>query len=238
MSQVLMPKATAVWLVENTALTFEQIGDFVGMHALEIAGIADGEVAQGIKGMDPVAKGQLDADEIRRAEKDARIRLRLKKPVSAVLADARRKGPRYTPLSKRQDRPSAIAWLLRNHPELSDAQIMKLVGTTKPTIEQVRAKTHWNMANIRPVDPVALGLCSQIDLDEAVARAASRRPAALPGDGALRNLSETLAPFPEAPAVEEEEAPAEEEMPLNPDDLFRLPKTPAAGDESEAESEP
>ncbi|WP_018634054.1 DUF1013 domain-containing protein [Neomegalonema perideroedes] len=232
MSQVLMPKATAVWLVENTALTFEQIGDFVGMHALEISGIADGEVAQGIKGMDPVAKGQLDAAEIKRAEKDPKIRLRLKKPVSAVLADAKRKGPRYTPLSKRQDRPAAIAWLLRNHPELSDAQIMKLVGTTKPTIEQVRAKTHWNMANIRPVDPVALGLCSQIDLDEAVAKAASRRPAALPEEGALRDLSETLAPFP-GEAAAEEESPALEETPINPDDLFRLPKTPAAEDDSE-----
>lgn len=234
MSQVLMPKATAVWLVENTALSFEQIGDFVGMHALEIAGIADGEVAAGIKGMDPVSKGQLDPEEIKRCERDPKARLRLKKPISAVLADAKRKGPRYTPLSKRQDRPSAIAWLLRNHPELSDAQIMKLVGTTKPTIEQVRAKTHWNMANIRPVDPVALGLCSQIDLDEAVAKAASRRPAAPPEEGGLRDLAETLAPFPGDAAEEDSpELDSPAETPINPDDLFNLPKTQNAEGESE-----
>ncbi len=237
MSQVLMPKATAVWLVEKTSLSFDQIGEFVGMHPLEIAGIADGDVATGIKGMDPVAKGQLDPEEIARCEKDPKARLRLKKPISAVLADAKRKGPRYTPLSKRQDRPSAIAWLLRNHPEMADAQIMKLVGTTKPTIEQVRAKTHWNMPNIRPVDPVALGLCSQIDLDEAVAKAASRRPAHVEGEGGLRDLSETLAPFPgDALPGDGEPQPEIEEAPLNPDDLFNLPKTaPAEGEDGETE---
>lgn len=173
MAQPLMPKATAVWLVDNTALTFEQIADFVGMHALEIAGIADGTVAQGIKGLDPVVAGQLTREEIKRCERDPKARLRLLE--STLTAPPKRIGPRYTPLSKRQDRPSAVAWLLRYHPELADGQVAKLVGTTKATIESVRNKTHWNAANIRPVDPVALGLCRQVELDEAVKKAAAKR---------------------------------------------------------------
>ncbi|QIE56334.1 DUF1013 domain-containing protein [Pikeienuella piscinae] len=169
----LLPKATAVWLVDNTALTFTQIAEFTGMHELEIGGIADGEVAIGIKGLDPVAGGQLTREEIARCEADPNARLKLLK--KQVAPEQKRKAPRYTPLSKRQDRPAAIAWLVRYHPELADSQIAKLVGTTKPTILSVRDKSHWNMPNIRPVDPVALGLCKQVELDAAVKRAAARK---------------------------------------------------------------
>lgn len=173
MPQPLMPKATAVWLVDNTTLTFDQIAEFVGMHPLEISGIADGEVAVGIKGFDPIANNQLTREEIERCEKDPKRRLNMVKGVSAP--EQKKKAPRYTPLSKRQDRPAAIAWLVRNHPELADAQISKLLGTTKQTIQAIRDKTHWNSGNIQPVDPVALGLCRQVDLDAAVRKAAERR---------------------------------------------------------------
>ncbi len=169
----LLPKATAVWLVDNTSLTFDQIADFTGMHELEVAGIADGEVAIGIKGLDPVMRGQLTREEIERCEKNPALRLKLLK--KKLAPDQKRKAPRYTPLSKRQDRPAAIAWLVRYHPELADSQIAKLVGTTKPTIASVRDKSHWNMPNIRPVDPVALGLCKQMELDEAVRKASAKR---------------------------------------------------------------
>ncbi|GAB4126554.1 MAG: hypothetical protein Kow00104_11710 [Rhodothalassiaceae bacterium] len=172
MNQPLMPLATAVWLVDNTSLTFRQIARFCGLHELEVQGIADGTVAQSIVGIDPTANGQLTAEEIRRCEADASASLQL--AVHAKPERTRTRGPRYTPVSKRQDKPDAIAWLLRNHPELSLAQISRLVGTTKPTIESIRDKSHWNMANIRPVDPVALGLCKQSELDEAVRRAALR----------------------------------------------------------------
>jgi hypothetical protein len=171
----LMPKATAVWLVENTTLTFEQVAAFTGMHILEIQGIADGEVAQGIKGIDPVLMSQITREELARCEADPRSRLRLIRKVQQLAPEPKRKGPRYTPLSKRQDRPAAIAWLVRYHPELSDGAISKLVGTTKTTIQSVRDRTHWNMPNIRPVDPVALGLCKQGELDDAVNAAASRK---------------------------------------------------------------
>lgn len=171
----LMPKATAVWLVDNTTLTFDQISAFTGLHPLEVEGIADGEVAQGIKGIDPVLMGQLSRDELARAEQDPRFRMRVAKKAQALAPEPKRKGPRYTPLSKRQERPAAIAWLVRYHPELPDAAIAKLVGTTKPTIQSVRERTHWNMQNIRPVDPVALGFCKQTELDEVVRRAAGRR---------------------------------------------------------------
>jgi len=170
----LMPKATAVWLVEKTGLTFRQIGDFCGLHELEVKGLANEEVGKGIKGIDPIKAGQLTAEEIARGEADPAHRLQLAKPKIDVPLSRVRKGPKYTPLSRRQDRPDAIAWLLRNHPELSDAQIMRLVGTTKPTIEAIRGRSHWNIANIRPRDPVTLGMCSQIELDEAVRKAAER----------------------------------------------------------------
>jgi uncharacterized protein len=173
----LMPKATAVWLVDNTSLTFDQVADFCKLHPLEVKGIADGEVAAGIKGLDPVVAGQLTREEIERAEKDSGYRLKLAVSTVRIPEQKRKKGPRYTPLSRRQDRPNAILWLLRNHPELKDAQIMRLVGTTKTTIQQIRDRTHWNAATLAPMDPVTLGLCSQIDLDFEVARAAKDRPA-------------------------------------------------------------
>ncbi|MFB2552955.1 DUF1013 domain-containing protein [Ensifer soli] len=173
--QLLMPKATAVWLVDNTALSFEQIAQFCKLHPLEVKAIADGESAQGIKGLDPISTGQLSRDEIARAEKNPGHKLKLSDPKVRV-PDSKRKGPRYTPVSKRQDRPNAILWLVRNHPELKDAQISRLVGTTKSTIEQIRDRTHWNSANLTPMDPVTLGLCTQIDLDLEVERAAKSRP--------------------------------------------------------------
>ena len=173
--QLLMPKATAVWLVNNTALSFEQIAEFCTLHPLEVKAIADGESAQGIKGMDPIITGQLTRDEIVRAEKDANHRLKLAPPKVRV-PEAKRKGPRYTPVSKRQDRPNAILWLVRNHPELKDPAISRLVGTTKHTIEQIRERTHWNSANLQPMDPVTLGLCSQIDLDLEVEKASRGMP--------------------------------------------------------------
>ena len=173
--QLLMPKATAVWLVDNTGLSFEQIAEFCTLHPLEVKAIADGEAAQGIKGMDPIITGQLTRDEIVRAEKDANHRLKLAPPKVRV-PEAKRKGPRYTPVSKRQDRPNAILWLVRNHPELKDPAISRLVGTTKHTIEQIRERTHWNSANLQPMDPVTLGLCSQIDLDLEVEKASRGMP--------------------------------------------------------------
>jgi hypothetical protein len=196
-----MPKATAVWLVENTSLTFDQIADFCGLHVLEVKGIADGDVAQGIKGLDPVASGQLSRAEIERCQKDPATRLMQAESKYKLPPIQPRKGPRYTPVSRRQDRPDAIAWLLRNHPELTDAQIAKLVGTTKPTIQSIKDRTHWNSANIKPVDPVTLGLTSQIELDAAVQKAArkadrERRKAerAAGGSATLLPASETIAP--------------------------------------------
>ena len=170
----LMPKATAVWLVSNTSLTFEQIAAFCGLHVLEVKGIADGDVAQGIKGLDPVTSGQLTREAIEEAERDPTRDLHLAEPKVVVPETPTRKGPRYTPVSRRQDRPNAVLWLLRNHPELKDSQIMRLVGTTKPTITQIRERSHWNAPNLTPQDPVTLGLCSQIDLDAEVKKAARR----------------------------------------------------------------
>ncbi|MEX0852688.1 MAG: cell cycle transcriptional regulator TrcR [Bauldia sp.] len=171
----LMPKATAVWLVDNTALSFAQIAEFCKLHPLEVQAIADGEAAQSIKGLDPILTGQLTREDIERAEADSGRKLGLAEPkVRAPVA--KRKGPRYTPVSRRQDRPNAILWLLRNHAELKDAQIMRLVGTTKPTIESIRGRTHWNANNLQPLDPVMLGLCTQIDLDFEVDRAATTVP--------------------------------------------------------------
>ncbi|WHZ36036.1 DUF1013 domain-containing protein [Sagittula sp. MA-2] len=171
MSKLLHPKATAVWLVDNTTMTFKQIADFTGFHELEIQGIADGDVAVGVKGFDPIANNQLEQAEIDKAEKDPLYRLKVKfNP--AARDEEKRRGPRYTPLSKRQDRPNAILWLVKFHPELTDGQIAKLVGTTKPTIQSIRERTHWNIQNMQPIDPVALGLCKQTELDAAVAKAA------------------------------------------------------------------
>jgi hypothetical protein len=171
-----MPKATAVWLVENTALSFDQVADFCKLHPLEVKAIADGDAAQGIKGLDPILTGQLTREEITKAEENPEYKLHLQDPKVRLPEQKRKKGPRYTPVSRRQDRPNAILWLVRNHPELKDSQIMRLVGTTKSTIQGIRERTHWNAANLSPLDPVTLGLCSQIDLDFEVARAAKEKP--------------------------------------------------------------
>lgn len=182
MPQPLMPKATAVWLVDNTALTFEQVAEFCGLHALEVQGIADGEVAVGIVGLDPIANGQLTREEIARCEADGKARLELTK-LNIPQPRRRTKGARYTPVSKRGDRPNAIAWILKFHPEVPDSQIQKLLGTTKATINAVRDRSHWNSQHIKPQDPVSLGICSQIDLDGIVRTALQRREAKLRKEG-------------------------------------------------------
>ncbi len=178
MTQPLMPKATAVWLIEKTSLTFEQVAEFVDMHPLEVQAIADGEVAQGIIGYDPVANSQLTREEIARCEADSTARLVMAKP-SIELPKMRGKGARYTPVAKRNDRPDGIAWLLRNYPQLPDSAVGKLLGTTKDTIDKVRNRTHWNSANIKPRDPVILGLCTQQALNAALI-AIGEKPGALP----------------------------------------------------------
>ena len=194
MTRPLMPKATAVWLVDNTSLSFEQIAEFCELHLLEVSGIADGEVAIGVKGLDPVTAGQLTREEIARCEADPAARLKLRtsshpEPVK------RSKGARYTPVSRRQDRPDAIAWLLRHHPELSDTQVGKLVGTTKATIQSVRDRSHWNQANLKPVDPVSLGLSTQIELDGQVRVAAERAAKAKERAKTGVTTGETLRPM-------------------------------------------
>ncbi|WP_424985170.1 DUF1013 domain-containing protein [Microbulbifer sp. S227A] len=176
MAKLLHPKATAVWLVDNTTISFKQIADFVGMHELEVQGIADGDVAGGVKGFDPIANNQLTQKEIDAAQDNPLYKLMIKSN-SAAVGEEKRRGPRYTPLSKRQDRPNSILWLVKFHPELSDGQIAKLVGTTKPTIQSIRERTHWNIANMQPIDPVALGLCKQTELDAAVQKAAAKKAA-------------------------------------------------------------
>jgi len=173
MALPIMAKATAVWLVDNTTLTFKQIADFCGLHELEVNGIADGEVGQGIKGFDPISNKQLTPEEIKKAEDSPIYKMELMYNAAAD-GEEKRRGPRYTPLSKRQDRPASILWLVKFHPELTDGQISKLVGTTKPTIQALRDRSHWNIANIQPIDPVALGLCKQLELDEVVQKAAKK----------------------------------------------------------------
>ncbi len=172
MTLPLMPKATAVWLIDKTGLSFDQIAEFCGMHPLEIQAIADGEVAQGIVGYDPVANGQLTDAEIKRCEADASMHLNL--ATSTLQLPKRPKPARYTPVAKRNDRPDGIAYLLRNFPQLTDAHIGKLMGTTKETITKVRDRSHWNSSNIKPRDPVILGLCSQTDLNAMVMAANDR----------------------------------------------------------------
>lgn len=179
MTLPLMPKATAVWLIENTALTFEQIGDFCGMHSLEVQGIADGEVAVGIIGQDPVASGQLALEDIKAAETDPKRRLSLLSSARQHLSN-KVKGSRYTPVARRQDKPEAISWLLKYHPYIPDSQIVKLIGTTKNTINAIRNRTHWNIGGIKPKEPVLLGLCLQTHLDELVNKYRPRELDALP----------------------------------------------------------
>jgi hypothetical protein len=166
-----MPKATAIWLVENTSLSFKQIANFCGMHELEIKGIADGEVGAGIKGLNPITNNQLTKEEIERCSDDSDSDLQIIENEISAKTEQSKKKKKYTPLSKRQDRPDAVYWLIRNHPELKDSQVAKLVGSTKSTIDAIRNRTHWNMSGIRPQDPIGLGLCRQIELDEALAKA-------------------------------------------------------------------
>jgi len=210
MTQILMPKATAVWLIDNTALTFKQISEFCGLHILEVEGIADGDVAAGIRGADPIANGQLAREEIERGEKDSGYALVATTFENDALTNrkGKKKGPRYTPLSRRQDRPDAIAWLVRNHPEIPDSQISKLIGTTKPTITAIRERTHWKMSTINPTDPVSLGLCSQIDLDAIVKKAADKK-AKLDAKMA-KDESPSLKPVDETVPAEETAKPATE----------------------------
>ena len=207
--QILMPKATAVWLVDNTSLTFEQIADFCGLHRLEVRGIADGEVARDIRGADPIANGQLNREELDRAGADPKYRMVAQKSRHAELLKPVKKAPRYTPVSRRQDRPDAIKWFVTHHPEVTDAQIARLLGTTKSTIESVRTRAHWNSANIKAVDPVTLGLTTQIDLDAIVRKAAdkkarddARKGIVAPDGATLKPASETGAPA-EEPEIEE-----------------------------------
>src|SRR5215467_5024864 len=209
-TQPLMPKATAVWLVENTALSFDQIADFCKLHPLEVKAVADGDSAQGIKGLDPVLTGQLTREEIERAEGDPQRRLKLADAKVRLPEAKRKKGPRYTPVSRRQDRPNAILWLLRNHPELKDAQIMRLVGTTKSTIQAIRERTHWNAPNLQPMDPVTLGLCSQLDLDFEVQRAAKEKPVPEAERGATLLPAEVTTAEPEAENETPAKKPSEE----------------------------
>ena len=197
---ILYPKATAVWLVDNTSLTFEQIADFCGLHHLEINGIADGEVARDIRGADPIANGQLNREELDRAAKDPAYRMKAQESRHAELLKPQKKAPKYTPVSRRQDRPDAISWFVKNHPEVTDAQISKMLGTTKSTIDSIRNRQHWNSANIKPTDPVTLGLVTQMELD-AVVRIAAEKKAR---DDAKKGIAEidgaTLSPAGEAPA--------------------------------------
>ena len=189
----LMPKATAVWLVDNSSLTFDQIADFCGLHPLEVKGIADGEVAIGIQGRDPVPDGELTREEIERCLADPKTRLNMAAS-DIPRPKARTSGPKYTPVTKRQDRPNAIMWLIRYHSDLSDAQVSRLVGTTKPTINSVRERTHWNMANLKPIDPVSLGMCSQVELDDAVTKAHNRLRSRERKEAREQNLSNSDAP--------------------------------------------
>ncbi|MFN0264641.1 DUF1013 domain-containing protein [Tepidamorphus sp. 3E244] len=220
-TELLMPKATAVWLVDNTALTFRQIAQFCGLHELEVKAIADDEAEKGIKGLDPVQTGQLTRDEIATGEKDPKHKLKLSAP-KVILPQSKRRGPRYTPVSRRQDRPNAILWLVRNHPELKDAQIMRLVGTTKTTIHAIRERTHWNAANLTPTDPVSLGLCSQLDLDHEVQRAAASMPQPSPEEAGARLLS-----------AEETTAPVAEDEELNPETVLAKLRGMTGGDASD-----
>lgn len=207
-SNVLMPKATAVWLIENTSLSFNQIAEFCGLHPLEVQGIANEDVAKGIRGVDPIAGAFLSREEIAKGEADENYKLKPLEQKRIDLPQVKKKGARYTPVARRGDRPDAIAWFLKNHPEVADSKIVKLIGTTKSTIEQVRNRTHWNSPQIKPVDPVTIGLCTQIELDGVVSEAAAAKAradarAAKAASKTLKNAQETVPP-------ETYEQPAEE----------------------------
>lgn len=195
MTAPIMPKATAKWLLQNTILTFDQISDFTQLHPLEVQSIADDETAQHMKPVDPVLMGQLTREEIETGEKDPAHKLKLQTNALVTALQKPRKGARYTPVSKRLEKPDAIFWLVRNHPELPDAVIGRLVGTTKATIDKVRNRTHWNSSNLKASDPVTLGLCSQIELDQAIEKAnrEKSRAAKRTRPNTLRPASDTLA---------------------------------------------
>jgi uncharacterized protein len=216
MSQPLMPHATASWLVDNTALTFEQIAQFCGLHILEVQAIADDTAATKLTGRDPLRSGELTQEEIEKGQNDPAYRLQIQKEPDQAM---RTKGPRYTPVSKRQDKPDGVSWLIRNHPELSDGQIGRLIGTTRTTIQAIRERNHWNIANIQPKDPVTLGLTSQRELDAAVAKAAKARGAEAPRDLRIDEdraaLIEELRAEREAAAREAEAALAAEDAETN-----------------------
>jgi len=237
MAKPIMAKATAVWLVDNTTLTFKQVAEFCELHELEVQGIADGDVAAGVKGFDPISNNQLTREEIEAAEQDPKHKLKLKH-YAAADGEEKRRGPRYTPLSKRQDRPASILWLVKFHPELADAQISKLVGTTKPTIKALRERTHWNIANIHPIDPVALGLCKQVELDAAVQKANLKKAkeGGVMSDDERRKLVSTEQSLgaPEEPKMPtsiagletftmSDETPEPEEKPVDAESFFNLP---------------
>ncbi|RIA37794.1 hypothetical protein DFR49_3682 [Hephaestia caeni] len=189
MAQPLMPHATASWLVDNTALSFEQIADFCGLHILEVQAIADDTAATKLTGRDPVRAHELTIEEIDKGQADPDYRLQMSKGPEQV---RRTKGPRYTPVSKRQDKPDGIAWIIRNHPEITDGQIGVLIGTTRTTIQAIRERSHWNIANITPKDPVTLGLCSQRELDAAVIKAGKAAGLEAPVDNRLAGDREAL----------------------------------------------
>jgi len=221
MTQILMPKATAVWLVDNTSLTFDQIADFCVLHPLEVKGIADGEVARDIRGADPIANGQLSRDELDAAEKNPNYRMKAQKSRHAELLKPVKKSPRYTPVSRRQDRPDAIAWFIRNHPEVPDSQVARILGTTKATIDQVRNRQHWNSANIKPVDPVTLGLASQLELDAVVRKAADKKAKDDARKGIVEPEGATLRPASETGAAEAPEPePQEDEVEHTAESVF------------------
>ena len=249
MSKPLMAKATAVWLVDNTTISFKQIADFVGLHELEVQGIADGDVATGVKGFDPIANNQLTQEEIDTAQDNPMHKLKLKYNAAAQ-GEEKRRGPRYTPLSKRQDRPNAILWLVKFHPELADSQISRLVGTTKPTITTIRERTHWNISNMQPIDPVALGLCKQSELDAAVQKAAAKKAKegeAMSDDERRKLLSTeqslSMEPEPKMPtAIEgletfslggEEEEEKDDLANMDADSFFNLPDSSDDDDEDD-----
>jgi len=205
MTTLLMPRATAVWLVGNTSLTFEQIAEFCGLHTLEVQAIADEEVAVGMHGLDPVANGQITKEELDRVQKDPNARLKIVSTDNLPQPVSRNKGPRYTPIAKRGDKPDAISWLVKNYPDMTDGQIGKLLGTTKSTIAAVRDRTHWNTQNIRPRNPVALGLCTQADLDAAATKAG----AVLPSIGVRYMTAEEAATIPAPKPMEPHQAGGE-----------------------------
>ncbi|MEO9971468.1 MAG: cell cycle transcriptional regulator TrcR [Hyphomonadaceae bacterium] len=222
MADILMPKATAVWLIDNTTLTFDQIADFCGLHHLEVKGIADGDVAENMRGVDPIAGGELSREEIKSGEADADYRMKVAPSKIAHIPQPKRKGARYTPVARRADKPDAIAWFIRNHPEVTDAQIGKLIGTTKSTITNVRDRSHWNAQNIKPVDPVTLGLCSQIELDAIIAKSADKRRK-IEAERAENEDGPGIAPMEEpAPFAGEATPDADEAAPnLSADDIFK-----------------